>query len=44
MLFHPMIDEDAPFKSLVLAHYHKEGHTEVLAEMRGNEFHTFRRI
>lgn len=44
LFFHPMIDEDVPFKSLVLAHYRKAEYTDVLAEMCGYGLHTFRRI
>ncbi len=42
--FHPLIDEDIPFKSLVLAHYRKAEYTDKLAEMCGYNLHTFRRI
>lgn len=41
--FHPMTDEEVPFKSLVLAHYRKAEYTDRLAEMCGYQLHTFRR-
>lgn len=41
--FHPMIDNEIPFKSLVLAHYRKAEYTDTLAEMCGYQLHTFRR-
>lgn len=44
LFFHPMIDEDVPFKSLVLAHYRKAEYTDTLAEMCGYSLPTFRRI
>lgn len=44
LFFHPMTDEDVPFKSLVLAHYRKAEYTDKLAEMCGYPLHTFRRI
>lgn len=44
LFFHPMTDEDVPFKSLVLAHYRKAEYTDKLAEMCGYGLHTFRRI
>lgn len=44
LFFHPMTDEEVPFKSLVLAHYRKAEYTDVLAEMCGYPLHTFRRI
>lgn len=44
LFFHPMIDEDVPFKSLVLAHYRKAEYTDALAEICGYSLHTFRRI
>lgn len=44
LFFHPMTDEDVPFKSLVLAHYRKAEYTDVPAEMCGYGLHTFRRI
>nr|WP_302831748.1 helix-turn-helix transcriptional regulator [uncultured Bacteroides sp.] len=44
LFFHPMIDEDVPFKSLVLAHYSRAEYTDVLAEMCGYGLHTFRRL
>lgn len=44
LFFHPMTDEDVPFKSLVLAHYRQAEYTDVLAEMCGYGLHTFRRL
>lgn len=44
LFFHPMTDEEVPFKSLVLAHYRKAEYTDRLAEMCGYNLHTFRRI
>lgn len=44
LFFHPMTDEQVPFKSLVLAHYRKAEFTDTLAEMCGYGLHTFRRI
>lgn len=44
LFFHPMTDEEVPFKSLVLAHYRKAGYTDRLAEMCGYKLYTFRRI
>ena len=44
LFFHPMTDEQIPFKSLVLAHYRKAEYTDKLAEMCGYPLHTFRRI
>lgn len=44
LFFHPMIGEEIPFKSLVLAHYRKAEYTDKLAEMCGYSLHTFRRI
>lgn len=42
--FHPMTDEQIPFKSLVLTHYRKANNTEELANLCGYGIHTFRRI
>lgn len=42
--FHPMTDEQVPFKSLVLTHYRKANYTEELAELYGYGVHTFRRL
>lgn len=42
--FHPMTDEQVPFKSLVLTHYRKANNTEELADLCGYGIHTFRRI
>lgn len=44
LFFHPMTDEDVPFKSLVLAHYRKAEYTDRLAEMCGYGIYTFRRV
>mgnify|MGYP000768175529 FL=1 len=44
LFFHPMIDEQIPFKSLVLAHYRKAEFTDALAEMCGYGLYTFRRV
>lgn len=44
LFFHPMMDEDVPFKSLVLAHYRKAEYTDILAEMCGYKLYTFRRL
>ena len=44
LFFHPMTDEQIPFKSLVLAHYRKAEFTDKLAEMCGYNLYTFRRI
>lgn len=42
--FHPMTDEQVPFRNLVLIHYRKANNTEELAELCGYGVHTFRRI
>ncbi|WP_459188685.1 helix-turn-helix transcriptional regulator [Parabacteroides sp. APC149_11_2_Y6] len=42
--FHPMTDEQVPFKSLVLTHYRKANSTEELADLCGYGVHTFRRV
>ena len=42
--FHPMTDEQVPFKSLVLTHYRKAEYTEKLAEMCGYGLHNFRKL
>lgn len=42
--FHPMTDEQVPFKSLVLTHYRKANNTEELADLCGYGVHTFRRV
>lgn len=44
LFFHPMTDEEVPFKSVVLAHYRKAEYTDRLAEMCGYNLYTFRRI
>lgn len=41
--FHPLTDEDVPFKSLVMTHYRKANSTEELAGLCGYGVHTFRR-
>ncbi len=41
--FHPMTDEQVPFRNIVLAHYRKAEFTDNLAEMCGYGLHTFRR-
>lgn len=43
LFFHPMTDDNVPFKSLVLAHYRKAEYTDTLAEMCGYGLYTFRR-
>ena len=42
--FHPMTDENVPFKSLVMSHYRKVNDTKELASLCGYGIHTFRRI
>ena len=42
--FHPMLDEQIPFKKRVMAHYRKANNTEELAKLCGYGVHTFRRI
>lgn len=42
--FHPMTDEDVPFKSLVLSHYQRAKTVKELAEICGYGLYTFRRI
>ena len=42
--FHPMTDEQVPFKSLVQTHYRKANNTEELADLCGYGIHTFRRV
>lgn len=42
--FHPMLDDDIPFKSLVLTHYRKAEFTDTLADMCGYGLYTFRRV
>lgn len=44
LFFHPMTDEEVPFRSLVLAHYRKAEYTDTLAEMCGYGLYTFRRM
>lgn len=41
--FHPMTDEQVPFRNLVMTHYRKANNTEELAELCGYGVHTFRR-
>lgn len=42
--FHPMTDEQVPFRNLVITYYRKANNTEKLAELCGYGVHTFRRI
>lgn len=42
--FHPMTDEQVPFRNLVMTHYRRANNTEELAELCGYGVHTFRRI
>lgn len=42
--FHPMLDEQIPFKNLVMTHYLKANNTEELARLCGYGIYTFRRI
>ena len=42
--FHPMTDEQVPFRNLILTHYRKANNTEELAELCGYGIHTFRRL
>ena len=42
--FHPMTDEQVPFKNIVLTHYRKANNTEELADLCGYGLHTFRRL
>lgn len=42
--FHPIINEQVPFKSLVMTHYRKANYTEELAGLCGYGIHTFRRV
>lgn len=44
LFFHTMVDENIPFKSLVLTHYRKAEYTDTLAEMCGYPLYTFRRL
>lgn len=44
MFFHPMTDEQVPFRNLVLTHYRKANDTEELANLCGYGIHTFRRL
>lgn len=44
LFFHPMLDDDIPFKSLVLTHYRKAEFTDTLAEMCSYGLYTFRRV
>lgn len=43
LFFHPMTDEEVPFKSLVLAHYRKAQHIGELAALCGYGIHSFRK-
>lgn len=42
--FHPMTDEQVPFRNLVMTHYRKANNTEELAKLCGYGVHTFRRV
>lgn len=42
--FHPLTDEDVPFKSLVLSHYQKAKTAKELAQICGYSLETFRRL
>lgn len=42
--FHPMTDEQVPFRSLVLTHYRKAEFTDKLAELCGYGLHNFRKV
>lgn len=42
--FHPMTDEQIPFKNLVMTHYRKASNADELADLCGYGIHTFRRI
>lgn len=42
--FHPMTDEQVPFKSLVLTHYRKAKNIKELSDLCGCGIHTFRRM
>lgn len=44
LFFHPMTDEQVPFKSLVITHCRKANNVTELAELCGYGIHTFRRI
>lgn len=44
IFFHPMTDEQVPFRNLVLTHYRKANNTEELAGLCGCGIHTFRRV
>lgn len=44
IFFHPMTDEQVPFRSLVLTHYRKAEFTDKLAEMCGYGLHNFRKV
>ena len=44
VFFHPMTDEQVPFRSLVLTHYRKAEFTDRLAELCGYGLHNFRRL
>lgn len=41
--FHPLTDEQVPFKSLVMTHYRKANNAKELAALCGYSVHTFRR-
>lgn len=42
--FHPLTDEDVPFKSLVLSHYQRAKSAKELAQICGYSIETFRRL
>ena len=42
--FHPMTDEQVPFKSLVMTHYRKANNTDELAYLCGYGVYSFRRL
>ena len=42
--FHPLTDEDVPFKSLVFSHYQRAKTAKELAEICGYSIETFRRL
>ncbi|WP_294141192.1 hypothetical protein [uncultured Sanguibacteroides sp.] len=42
--FHPMTDEQVPFRNLVMTHYRKANNTNELADLCGYGIYTFRRL
>lgn len=42
--FHPMVNEQVPFKNLIMTHYRKANNTEELANLCGYGIYTFRRL